>query len=66
MASAIKPIIYALATHFALPTSDKLIRTAARSRKPLDVYMHHLSPLRETSRFLKNLNVLSSMTVALT
>ena len=39
VASAVLPITNDLATQFALPSKDKLIRTAARTRKQLDVNM---------------------------
>ena len=37
--SAILPVTNDMATQFALPSTDKLIRTAARTRKQLDVNM---------------------------
>ena len=39
VASAVLPITNDLATQFVLPSKDKLIRTAARTRKQLDVNM---------------------------
>ena len=39
IASAVLPITKNLATEFALPSKEKLIRTAARTRKQLDVNM---------------------------
>ena len=39
VASAVLPITNNLATQFALPSKDKLIRTAARTRRQLDVNM---------------------------
>ena len=51
VASAVLPITNDLATQFALPSKDKLIRTAARTRKQLDF------------ENFENLKILSGMTV---
>ena len=46
VASAVLPITKDLATQFALPSKDKLIRTAARTRKQLDVNMPPIPVVR--------------------
>ena len=46
VASAVLPITNNLASQFALPSKDKLIRTAARTRKQLDVNMRPIPVAR--------------------
>ena len=46
VASAVLPITNNLATQFVLPSKDKLIRTAARTRKQLDVSMPPITVAR--------------------
>ena len=54
--SAVLPITNNLITKFALPSKDKLIRTAARARKQLDVNMPPIPVARnfEIPEFFEN------------
>ena len=56
VASAVLPITNDLATQFALPSKDKLIQTAARTRKQLDVVMALIPVARkfEIPEFFEN------------
>ena len=53
VASAVLPITNDLATQFALPSKDKLIRTAARTRKQLELNMPPI-PVARNFEILEN------------